>query len=340
LRASWGARFYNVVNSLSALQRAALACAGALVSPGGARGSLVILMYHRVLPEPDPLLADEPDARLFAAHMDVVRSVFNVLPLSEAVARLQSNSLPPRAACVTFDDGYANNFDVALPILAARKLPATVFVTTQFIGGGRMWNDTVIEVVRRAAGELDLTRFGLSRYALTDMASRRAALDAILGVVKYLEPAERMRTVEAIAAASGAELPNDLMASAEKLRRLHASGVEIGAHTLSHPILAKIADDDARREIADSKAILEDVIGAPVSTFAYPNGRPHQDYCQRHIELVRQAGFMAAVATARGCVRKGSDLFQLPRIAPWDRTAFRFAARMVGAYLQRSPALV
>jgi peptidoglycan/xylan/chitin deacetylase (PgdA/CDA1 family) len=328
------------MDSLSVLQRAVLACAGALASPGGARGSLVILMYHRVLPEPDPLLADEPDARLFAAHMDAVRSVFNVLPLSEAVERLQSNSLPPRAACVTFDDGYANNFDVALPILAERKLPATVFVTTQFIGGGRMWNDTVIEVVRRAAGELDLTRFGLSRYTLTDMASRRTAVDAILGVVKYLEPTERLRTVEAIAAASGAELPNDLMASAEKLRRLHANGVEIGAHTLSHPILAKIADDDARREIANSKAILEDVVGAAVTTFAYPNGRPHQDYGQRHIELVRQAGFKAAVATARGCVRKGSDLFQLPRIAPWDRTAFRFAARMVSTYLQRSPSLV
>jgi peptidoglycan/xylan/chitin deacetylase (PgdA/CDA1 family) len=308
------------------------ACAR-LLSPGGARGSLVVLMYHRVLPEPDALLADEPDARTFAAHMDVVRGAFTVIGLSEAIERMRTNSLPARAACITFDDGYANNFEVALPILKERRLPATVFVTTQFIGGGRMWNDTVIEVVRRAQGELDLARFDLGRYTLTDAPARRAAVDEILEKLKYFDHAERLRAADAIADGAGTELPRSLMMSEEMIRSLHAQGVEIGAHTESHPILAKISEADARREIFQSKATLEEILSAPITTFAYPNGRPRRDYDARHVELVKSCGFRGAVSTARGCARRSSDLFQIPRIAPWDRTAVRFAGRLLKTYI-------
>lgn len=321
------------MKNLSALEKLAFAAAGSLLSPAGRRGALLVLIYHRVLPEADPLLADEPDARTFAAHMDVVASAFNVLPLSEAAARLERGELPPRAACITFDDGYANNLEVALPILAQRKLPATVFITTQFIRGGRMWNDTVIEVVRRASGELDLTSFGLQRYVLADMDARRRSLDAILNGLKYLEPLERLRTVNEIAERAAVALPNDLMLSEDQIRKLHRAGVEIGAHTFSHPILTRIDEQAATAEIRSSKGTLEEVIGAPVTTFAYPNGRPQKDYGPRDVGLVRAAGFRAAVSTAWGCARRGADLHQLPRVAPWDRTAARFVGRMMSAYL-------
>jgi peptidoglycan/xylan/chitin deacetylase (PgdA/CDA1 family) len=320
------------MDRLSSLQRSLFSACGSVLSPGGSRASLLVLMYHRVLPEPDPLLASEPDARTFAAHLDLVGSTFNVIALSEAIERLRTKSLPARAACITFDDGYANNFEVALPLLAARKLPATVFVSTLFIGGGRMWNDTVIEVVRRAHGELDLTGLGLRKYELGDIPARRAAVDIILDKLKYVEPQQRLQTVDAIAAHSGANLPKSLMMSEEMIRGLHARGVEIGAHTESHPILARISEDEARSEIARSKSVLEDVIGAPVTTFAYPNGRPRIDYDKRHVAIVKTCGFQGAVSTARGCARRNSDLFQIPRIAPWDRTAPRFAARLVSTY--------
>jgi peptidoglycan/xylan/chitin deacetylase (PgdA/CDA1 family) len=320
------------VDKLSSLQSRLFSTCSALLSPAGERGSLVVLMYHRVLPEPDALLLDEPDARTFAAHMDVVRSTFNVIGLTEAIERMRTRSLPSRAACITFDDGYANNFEVALPILAQRKLPATVFVTTQFIGGGRMFNDTIVEVVRHAGAELDLTRFDLGRYALTDAAARRAAIDAILEKLKYFDHGRRLATANEIAGTSGLALPQDLMMSETMIRGLHTGGVEIGAHTESHPILANISDEDARREIHESKARLEAVIGAPVATFAYPNGRPRRDYERRHVELVKSCGFRGAVSTARGCARRDSDLFQIPRMAPWDRTAVRFAGRLLKTY--------
>ena len=321
------------MDNLSSLHSRLFSACASLLSPGGSRGSLLVLMYHRVLPEPDALLCDEPDARTFAAHMDVVRSTFNVIRLSEAIERMRTRSLPARAACITFDDGYANNFEVALPILAERKMPATVFVATQFIGGGRMFNDTVIEVVRGAQGELDLTHFNLGRYTVTDTRSRRAAVDAILEKLKYFDHAQRLATADAIAEASGVELPRNLMMSEAMIRGLHTQGMEIGAHTESHPILAKISEEDARREIFDGRAKLEAVIGEPVTTFAYPNGRPRRDYDRRHVEVVKACGFRGAVSTARGCARKNSDLFQIPRIAPWDRTATRFAGRMLKAYI-------
>jgi peptidoglycan/xylan/chitin deacetylase (PgdA/CDA1 family) len=212
-------------------------------------------------------------------------------------------------------------------------LPATVFVTTDFMRGGRMWNDTVIEVVRRASAELDLTSFGLQRYALTDMNARRRSLDAILNVIKYREPAERLRTVNEIAEHAGVELPNDVMLREEQIRSLHRAGIEIGAHTRSHPILARIDEQAAAAEIRDSKAALEDVIGAPVTSFAYPNGRPRQDYGPRDVALVKAAGFRTAVSTAWGCARRRSDPYQLPRVAPWDRSAPRFVGRMMSAYV-------
>lgn len=323
----------STVNSLSSIERSLFRGFASVLSPSGKRASLLVLMYHRVFDTPDSLLSDEPDAARFAAHMDLVGSLFNVLPLSDAIERLKGGALPPRAACITFDDGYANNLTVAAPILAARRLPATVFVATRYLNGGRMWNDTVIEIVRHAGEELDLSAFGLGVYELRDDAARRKAVDAVLHGLKYLEPTERLRRVEEIAAAKASALPNDLMLTDSQVRELHSGGIEIGAHTLTHPILTRVQDEDAREEIRRSKAELEDIIGERVKTFAYPNGRPHKDYAAQHVELVREAGYCAACSTAWGRASSDSDLFQVPRVAPWDTTSVRFATRLVRSYV-------
>jgi peptidoglycan/xylan/chitin deacetylase (PgdA/CDA1 family) len=143
------------MNRLPPLQSKLLQAAGTLASRRGP-ASLLVLIYHRVLPTRDPLLPDEPDAADFSAQMDLIGRNFRVLPLREAVQRLRSGDLPARSVSITFDDGYANNCEVALPILRERGIPATVFVATGFLNGGRMFNDTVIEAIRRAGAELDL----------------------------------------------------------------------------------------------------------------------------------------------------------------------------------------
>jgi len=326
------------MNRLPPLQSALLRAASTLASRHGP-GSLLVLIYHRVLPTRDPLLPDEPDAADFSAQMGLIGRNFRVLPLTEAVKRLRSGDLPARSVSITFDDGYANNCEVALPILKSRGIPATVFVAPGFLSGGRMFNDTVIEAVRRAPEELDLTREGLGRHVLPDIASRVRAIAAILPVLKYLPQSERLRRAAAVAEHVGAELPDDLMMTEDQVRRLHREGVEIGAHTVNHPILANADQVTARREIVESKLQLEEMIGAGVSAFAYPNGNPTRDYTIRDVKLAHEAGFEVAVSTAWGAATPGRDPLQIPRIAPWDRSALRFGLRMVRAYTEREAQL-
>lgn len=107
-----------------------------LASPAGQRAGLSILVFHRVLPEPDPLFPNEVDAQRFDALLGWVKDWFSVLPLEEAVERLQRNRLPERAAAITFDDGYADNYAVALPILQRQGLSAMFFIATGFLNGG------------------------------------------------------------------------------------------------------------------------------------------------------------------------------------------------------------
>ena len=105
--------------------------------------------------------------------------------------------------------------------------------------------------------------------------------------------------------------------------------MQIGAHTVNHPILARLAAADAVREIGDSKRQLESITRAPVTLFAYPNGRHGDDYDDASVALVRDSGFEAAVATTWGAARRDSDRFQLPRFTPWDRRRWQFGLRLL-----------
>jgi peptidoglycan/xylan/chitin deacetylase (PgdA/CDA1 family) len=298
-----------------------------------------VLIFHRVLPEPDPLLPSEPDAAQFATLLALLRSGFNVLPLREAVERLRAGTLPARGICITFDDGYANNCEVAMPLLVQNGLPATVFVAPGFLGGGRMFNDSVVEAIRHAPPDLDLRELDLGILRLDSTAARVAAIDSILRALKYLEPSDRLRRAELVAAHAGAALPTDLMMTPSQVRRLHDSGIEIGAHTVDHPILARVDNEIARHQIVESKRLLEQMVGAPVSSFAYPNGRPQQDYQAQHVAMARDAGFTMAVSTAWGAATAATDPFQVPRVSPWGTSAIRYGGRLLAAYRDRRHAV-
>lgn len=295
---------------------------------------LLILIYHRVHAEPDPMFLGEPTAESFRWQMELVASFARPVDLAEGVRRLGQGTLPPRAVAVTFDDGYADNFSVAAPILHAAGIPATFFVATGFLDGGRMWNDTVIEAVRRAQGPgLDLRGLGLNGpLSVRDTRDRRETAKKILVAIKHRPQEERERTARQIADLVGAQLPAKLMMSSEEVRRLAEAGMTIGAHTVSHPILRVLDQERAYEEIRGSKNSLERLTGRQVTLFAYPNGRRDEDYNQAHVEMVRQLGFEAAVSTNRGVAQSSSDVLQLPRFTPWDRSPARFLGRMLTEY--------
>jgi hypothetical protein len=119
-------------------------------------------------------------------------------------------------------------------------VPATFFVATGFIDGGRMWNDSVIETVRGARGDtLDARCIGLDKQDISTIGLRRQAIERLLAALKYLPPEERQRRVDTLAAEASSPLPSDLMMTAEQVSPL-ASGMEIGAH-MTHPILAQLS---------------------------------------------------------------------------------------------------
>ena len=291
---------------------------------------LSILIYHRVIAEPDPLAPDEVSASEFDWQLAVLKRWFTVLSLREAVARLRERTLPVRAACVTFDDGYADNATVALPLLRRHSVPATFFVTTGFLDGGRMWNDSVIETVRSARGDaLDARSVGLDELPISTPVQRRRAIEKLIGALKYLPLEERQRRVDRLASKSPGALPSDLMMTADQVRQLHANGMEVGGHTVTHPILSALDSARAAREIEDGKRRLEQITGGSVRVFAYPNGKPGRDYSREHVGMVRDLGFEAAVSTAWGVGDAASDPYQLPRFTPWDKTPGRFAFRLL-----------
>jgi peptidoglycan/xylan/chitin deacetylase (PgdA/CDA1 family) len=301
-----------------------------LLSPAGRSGRLSILIYHRVLREADPLFPELPSATEFEARMRWVSSSFNVLPLQQAVRQLFDGTIPARALAITFDDGYADNEELAAPILCGLGLSATFFITTGFLGGGCMWNDRVIEAVRACtAGTLDLSALGLGTHPLDAPAQRSRAIGNVLKRIKHLEQAERDRVTDAIAEAAGAAVQPALMMSHDQVRSLRAMGMEVGAHTVTHPILARLTPAIAFDEMQRGKNELEELLGEPVRLFAYPNGVPQQDYTAEHTRMARECGFDAALSTAWGAASARSDRFQLPRFTPWDRTQTRFGARML-----------
>src|SRR3954470_23583304 len=142
---------------------------------------LSVLAYHRVLPERDRFLSDVPSAAEFEHRMRWVKANFDVLALGEAVRALREGRLPRRSLCITFDDGYADNYRIALPILRRLGLPATFFVATGFLDGGCMFNDVVIEALRVAAGpDLDLEDLGFGRHPVGSDDQRVQAIGWIL----------------------------------------------------------------------------------------------------------------------------------------------------------------
>ncbi len=314
-----------------------------LLSPGGQRGRLSILIFHRVLPERDPLFPGEIDAPRFDAICGWLRHWFEVLPLDRAVRRLREGSLPPRAAAITFDDGYADNHGQALPILQRHGLNATFFIATGYLEGGCMWNDAIVAAVRdTACDRLDLGRLSQldlpppqTVFALGDATSRRVAIEALIRAVKYLAPAERESIVGAVRAQLHVPAAASPMMSTDQLRGLRRAGMVIGAHTVSHPILARLSDAAARDEMSRGRERLQELLQEPVSLFAYPNGKPVEDYAARTAAIAAELGFEAAVTTAWGAARGDTDAFQIPRFSPWDTTRTRYGLRLA-ANLWRS----
>ncbi|HEY1092174.1 MAG TPA: polysaccharide deacetylase family protein [Burkholderiaceae bacterium] len=306
---------------------------------GGAR--LPILIFHRVLPKPDPLFPEEMHAARFDALLAMLARSYEVISVGAAAERL-ADGRPGRALAISFDDGYADNAEVALPLLQKHGLPASFFIASGFLNGGCMWNDAVIAAVRHSPLEQadlrDIEGLADIRTGPADLrttAARRALIDQLLPKVKYAALERRQVLISALRRRLQApDAPHDLMMSTAQLRALRAAGMEIGGHTIHHPILQVLPEAEARQEIIGGKQALEALLNEPVEVFAYPNGKPGQDYDAVHAAMAAEAGFKSAVSTSVGIASPGDDRYQLPRFTPWREGGAPWMLQLLAQYRQ------
>lgn len=297
-------------------------------SRGGA--SLTVLLYHRVLRQSDPMLPHDLDAAMFDAQLSSLSQVFRVLSLEDALGRLRNGTLPARALSITFDDGYRDNIEVAVPILKRHGMTATFFIATGFLDGGRMMHDTIIETLRRLPSQqIDLEWIGLGKRAIDGNHSRVAIADEFMREIKYRSLQEGLVACQRLALDVNAGLPNDLMMTFAQVRQLAASGMSVGAHTHDHTILSCVNETEGYSQIIKSRDILTNLLDCAPSMFAYPNGKPDTDYRSAHVEMVRRAGFLGAASVSIGTATRNSDHFQVPRFVPWDRNPALLVLRIL-----------
>ena len=306
-----------------------------LASGIGKRKKLFIFIYHRVLDEPDDMRPWEIDKETFSWQMELIANYFNVMSFGEAIERMDNDTLPPRAMCITFDDGYADNYTNALPILLKNKLSAIFFIASGHLNGGRMWNDSVIESLRAIqSNKLDLTEIGLDTYDISSSQKKASVAITIIQKLKHLESNIRSQYTDYIISLVNNKLPKNLMLSSQQLIKLYESGMEIGGHTVTHPILATLELDVVKQEVCDNKITLEQMLNTKLRYFAYPNGKPDQDYLIDQIQVIKNCGYEAAVSTLpRGVSTAHSDRWQLARFTPWDKTPIKFMLRIFIKYL-------
>ncbi len=307
-----------------------------LLSAGVSKGSaakLTVLTFHRVLPEADALLEGEPSAAQFEQWLSHWEKWFRFRTLTEATHALRNGQLSEPTAAITFDDGYKNNLDVAAPILSRLGLPATFFIATGFSAGGMMFNDRLTSVFRDAKGsQIDLSAHGLGSWPIDSLENRRNSMSTVIRKVKHLPYHERDALVNAIVLHSGAALDPNPMMTSDEVCKLSNLGFEIGAHTVTHPILRALSDADAAHEIRTSRATLQALTGQKVEMFAYPNGQPGKDYDLRHARMVEEAGFIGAVSTIPGAASSSDDLYQIPRFTPWYGASWRSGVQFLRNY--------
>lgn len=298
-------------------------------SAGTRRGRLLTFFYHRVLAKPDPMMPGEIDAKRFDIVLKWIGQQFNVLAPLQACEQLKAGTLPARAAIISFDDGYRDNHDVAMPILKRHGMTAVFFVATGYLGNGVQFNDRLTEAFREFRGDtLDAAWLGLGTLPTGSLPNRLRSLEQVREVTKYLDTNARWQAVERIEATCGA-LARGLkrgrvMMTPEEVTALAECGMEIGGHTVSHPILQSIDDAMAHDEIASGREALTTILGRAPMLFSYPNGKLTDDFGPRHAEMARRAGFTFAFTTQRGVATRETDPMLMPRFMPWHTNEVRF----------------
>ena len=282
-----------------------------------------ILMYHN--------FCALEDATPGAVNIEVVRNQlaylrrhFRVVPLARVIEQLKSGSqFEQRTVALTIDDGRRNCYEFLFPLLKEFSMPATFFVVSSFITGEDwVWTDKVLWLSEQPSRPDELSSANIER---------------LFAILNRMRPETRNARIAAMAATMGVSVPKDpppkyAPCSWSELREMADSGlVEIGSHTVTHPILASLTDEESWNELILSRSQIEAGLGRPVRSFCFPNGMPG-DYRLSQVQQIVDAGYTSAVVARPGMVVHGANPYELPRIGVSGRSdELSFAKDLDGA---------
>ena len=285
-----------------------------------------VLLYHRVNDERQVVFPGVP-TETFGAQMKLLAAHWNVLPLHSLLEAARRGDTPKRAAAITFDDGYRDNYDCALPVLRRLGLPATIFLATSPLESGELlWHDRVFDAFESAR---DPVPFHGAVLPVASTAQRRQSVLTVLDHLRTLTPENRDREITSLVSGMGlpSATPSRRMMTWEEARSMQDAGIEFGAHTVSHPILSRMPHEDAVDEIRRSKETIEARLARPVKLFAFPNGRRH-DYTPALLDALPRMGFTGALTTEWGLNDRSTPPFEWRRVGAWGNDPALSAARL------------
>lgn len=280
--------------------------------------------------------------RGFVAQLRALRSMTNVVPLESAVADLRAGRrLPHRAVALTFDDGYRDNLELAVPVLRDLGLPAMFYLVPGILDGDvTPWWERAGWAFARATVERAV--FAGTALDLTTDQARTASLERVEAVLKARDEAGRQEGVAELVAAlapKGDGPGHVLFMDWDDAKRLVGSGAAVGSHTMRHSILARESGPSQLDDLQESKRRLESELQTPIGSLAYPNGQA-DDYDATTRAAVGAAGFSSAVTTCGLVTARSTDPFDVRRriLAPQDNVALVMAGLVRGSLRSRSAA--
>ena len=287
-----------------------------------------ILMYHN-FSGPGGTAPGALSAEVTRAQFHYLRRHYRVVPLLQIVEQLASaKGLDSHTVALTIDDGRRDCYEFMFPLLKEFEFPATFFVVSSFIRNEDwIWTDKVLWLSEQPHPPAPLTP---------------GKLDEVFRSLNRMRPEARNAQIQAVAVSAEITIPGQAPAkyapcSWSELREMADSGlVDIGSHTVTHPILSSITDEESWQELTGSRRQIEDGIGKKVGSFCFPNGMPG-DYRPTQVQQIADAGYACSVVASFGLVGNGADPFRLPRIGMGSKSEpIEFSKFLDGvAYYQR-----
>lgn len=290
-----------------------------------AQGSLTILAYHRVVAVGNEHLFDS-DLELVSAtpeqfdeQIAFIKREFTPLTFAALLECIDSNrDLPENPALVTFDDGFADNYLYAFPILRRYGVPATIFLSTGYLDRQEpYWFEDVAHMILTTDSPLVL-HDGLVLDPAIAMHRRRGTVEQVLRYLKRIPNAARLKFIDRLrveaGTGSGSIRADRMPMTWPQVQEMAAAGIEFGSHTVEHPVLSQLDDGAVYRELHESKRRIEQMIGVPVPILSYPVGGA-EAFDQRIRRIALDVGYRMAVSYAPGGNRwPAADLFSLRRL--------------------------